>query len=164
LSLVDPRNQTTQRIEERRECLRQIATAVSRRVGIRRVVSQDSEGLNPTLYFFRKRTWFRWPIRDGETLCVVVMALPEAIPAQPKTPVPMAEAEQAAKRAAGEIYGGRFKQVKTTAEKTALATEMIEAAMKVEDGSPVPSGIPYGNARGPGIGKPNRICLEVWPV
>jgi hypothetical protein len=97
-------------------------------------------------------------------LCLAFSAFSRESIAQQRAPVPDAAAQEAAKKAAGEIFGARFRQVKTPAEKTALATEMIEAAMKVEDGSPVPSGIPYGNARGPGIGKPNRICLEVWPV
>ena len=56
--------------------------------------------------------------------------------AQAKPPVPAAELQEPAKKAATEIYGGRFRQAKTAAEKTALATEMIEAAMKVQDGSP----------------------------
>ena len=56
--------------------------------------------------------------------------------AQAKPPVPVAELQESAKKAATEIYGGRFKQAKTSAEKTALATEMIEAAAKVQDGSP----------------------------
>ena len=56
--------------------------------------------------------------------------------AQTKPPVPDAEAQAAAKKAAGELYGKQFQQAKTTAEKAALATEMIEAAMKVQDGSP----------------------------
>ena len=56
--------------------------------------------------------------------------------AQTRPPVPDAEAQAAAKKAAGELYGKQFQQAKTTAEKAALATEMIEAATKVQDGSP----------------------------
>jgi len=55
--------------------------------------------------------------------------------AQPKTPVPDAAAQQTAKKAAGELFADRFKQAKTTAEKTALATDMMDAAGKVQAGS-----------------------------
>ncbi|MCL4207553.1 MAG: hypothetical protein KJ000_34140 [Pirellulaceae bacterium] len=55
--------------------------------------------------------------------------------AQPKTPVPDADAQQTAKKAAGELFADRFKQAKTTAEKTALATDMMDAAGKVQAGS-----------------------------
>jgi hypothetical protein len=57
------------------------------------------------------------------------------LPAQPKTPVPDADAQQTAKKAAGELFAERFKQAKTTAEKTALATDMMDAAGKVTAGS-----------------------------
>jgi formylglycine-generating enzyme required for sulfatase activity len=53
-----------------------------------------------------------------------------------KAAVPDEAAEQAAKKMAGEIYGGRFALAKTAVDKTALAAEMIEAALKVQDGSP----------------------------
>ena len=55
--------------------------------------------------------------------------------AQQKAPIPGEQAQQASQKAAGDLYGGRFRQAKTTAEKTALATEMIDAALKVKDGS-----------------------------
>ena len=55
--------------------------------------------------------------------------------AEQKASVPDEAAEQAAKKMAGEIYGGRFALAKTAADKTALAAEMIEAALKVRDGS-----------------------------
>jgi hypothetical protein len=55
--------------------------------------------------------------------------------ARPKTPVPDAAAQQTAKKAAGELFADRFKQAKTTAEKTALATDMMDAASKVQAGS-----------------------------
>jgi hypothetical protein len=55
--------------------------------------------------------------------------------AQPKTPVPNAEAQQTATKAAGELFAERFKQAETTAEKTALATDMMSAAGKVPAGS-----------------------------
>jgi formylglycine-generating enzyme required for sulfatase activity len=53
-----------------------------------------------------------------------------------KSPVPDEAAQQAARKMAGEIYGGRFALAKTATDKTALAAEMIEAALKVQDGSP----------------------------
>ncbi|NLX99859.1 MAG: hypothetical protein GXY83_27495, partial [Rhodopirellula sp.] len=55
--------------------------------------------------------------------------------AQPKTPVPDAAAQQTAKKAAGELFAERFTQAKTTAEKTALATDMMDAAGKIQAGS-----------------------------
>ncbi len=69
-------------------------------------------------------------------LSLTISILPTALLAQQKPPVPAAELQESAKKAATEIYGGRFRQAKTAAEKTALATEMIEAATKVQDGSP----------------------------
>ncbi len=68
-------------------------------------------------------------------LCLALHALPNELMAQQRAPVPDAQAEQAARKEAGEIYGGRFALAKTTAEKTALATEMIEAAGKLRDGA-----------------------------
>jgi len=56
--------------------------------------------------------------------------------AQTKPPVPTAGMQESATKAAAEIYGGRFQRAKTTADKAALATDMIAAAMKLEDGSP----------------------------
>ena len=70
---------------------------------------------------------------------IVVLTLVVAVRhvyAQEKQPVPAAESQQPARKATAEIYGERFQQAKTAAEKTALATEMIEAATKVQDGSP----------------------------
>jgi len=69
-------------------------------------------------------------------LSLTISVLPTALLAQQKPPVPAAELQEPAKKAATEIYGERFKQPKTSAEKTALAAEMIEAATKVRDGSP----------------------------
>ncbi len=54
---------------------------------------------------------------------------------QKRVPVPAAAAQQTSQDMAREIYRGRFQQAKTAAEKTALATEMIDAALKVADGS-----------------------------
>ncbi len=67
---------------------------------------------------------------------LAVLVAARQVNAQAKPPVPAAELQEPAKKAATEIYGGRFRQAKTAAEKTALATEMIEAATKVQDGSP----------------------------
>jgi len=55
--------------------------------------------------------------------------------AQPKTPIPDAQAQQTAKKAAGELFAERLKQAKTTAEKTVLATDMMDAAGRVQAGS-----------------------------
>ena len=55
--------------------------------------------------------------------------------AQPKTPIPDAQAQQTAKKAAGELFADRFAQAKTTAEKTTLATDMMDAAGRVQAGS-----------------------------
>ncbi len=55
--------------------------------------------------------------------------------AQQKAPVPDASAQQAAKKMAGEIYGGRFALASTADERTALAAEMIAAGLKIEPGS-----------------------------
>jgi len=81
------------------------------------------------------------PDRFVQTLVPVVVALAvlvaaRHVDAEGKPPVPAAELQEPAKKAATEIYGGRFKQAKTVAEKTALATEMTEAAAKVQGGSP----------------------------
>jgi hypothetical protein len=69
------------------------------------------------------------------TLLLAFVVAIQHVNAQVKPPVPAAGLQEPAKRAATEIYGGRFRQAKTAAEKTALATEMIEAATKVQDGS-----------------------------
>ena len=72
-------------------------------------------------------------------LCVlvvvsVIVAAGE-LTAQQKAAVPNEQAQQALQKAAGQLYGGRFRQAKATAEKTALAAEIIDAALKVKDGS-----------------------------
>jgi hypothetical protein len=56
--------------------------------------------------------------------------------AQPKAAVPDAAAQDASKKAAGQIYGQRYRESKTVAEKTALAAEIVEAADKLQSGSP----------------------------
>ncbi len=55
--------------------------------------------------------------------------------AQERALVPDAASEHTAKKAAGEIYGGRFALAKTADEKTALAEEIIAAALKFQAGS-----------------------------
>jgi formylglycine-generating enzyme required for sulfatase activity len=55
--------------------------------------------------------------------------------AQERPPVPDAAAVHAAKKAAGEIYGGRFALAKTEDEKTALAEEIIATGLKLQAGS-----------------------------
>jgi hypothetical protein len=64
--------------------------------------------------------------------CLGVAAEPAA---RPGTPVPDATAQQTAKMAAGELFADRFKLAKTTAEKTTLASDMMDAAGKVQAGS-----------------------------
>ncbi len=68
-------------------------------------------------------------------LAVTSIAMAGELAPQPKTPIPNADAQQTAKKAAGELFADRFRQAKTTAEKSALATEMMEAAAKVPAGS-----------------------------
>ena len=68
-------------------------------------------------------------------LMVTCVATAGELAAQPKTPVPDVQAQQTAKKAAGELFAERFTQAKTTAEKTALATNMMDAAGKVQAGS-----------------------------
>ena len=55
--------------------------------------------------------------------------------AQQKAPVPDGAALEASQKAAAELFGGRFRSAKTVAEKTALAAEMIDAALRLENGS-----------------------------
>ncbi len=59
----------------------------------------------------------------------------QTVKAQERSPVPDAAAEHAAKKAAGEIYGGRFALAKTANDKTALAEEIIAAGLKFQAGS-----------------------------
>jgi len=79
------------------------------------------------------------PDRFVQTLVPVVVALAvlvaaRHVDAEGKPPVPAAELQEPAKKAATEIYGGRFKQAKTVAEKTALATEMTEGRRRSRAG------------------------------
>ncbi len=59
----------------------------------------------------------------------------QTVKAQERAPVPDAAADHAAKKAAGEIYGGRFALAKTADDKTALAEEIIAAGLKFQAGS-----------------------------
>jgi hypothetical protein len=52
-----------------------------------------------------------------------------------KAPVPQGAALEASQTAAGELYGDRFRSAKTLADKTAVAADMIEAALQLQDGS-----------------------------
>jgi formylglycine-generating enzyme required for sulfatase activity len=66
---------------------------------------------------------------------VGLMTAADELTAQQKSAVPDEQAQQASQKSASELYGGRFRQAKTTAEKTTLAAEIIDAALKVKDGS-----------------------------
>ncbi len=52
-----------------------------------------------------------------------------------KTPVPNATALETSQQAARDLFGDRFRSAKTVTAKTAVAAEMIEAALKLQDGS-----------------------------
>lgn len=52
-----------------------------------------------------------------------------------RAPVPDATALDASQRAARDLFGDRFRSAKTPASKTAVAKEMVDAALKVKDGS-----------------------------
>jgi len=71
---------------------------------------------------------------EGVLVLISIAAVGE-LAAQPKTPIPDADAQQMAKKAASELFAERFQQAKTTADKTALATDMMDAAGKVQAGS-----------------------------
>ncbi len=66
---------------------------------------------------------------------VVAILIARCAYAQQKAPVPDAAALEAAQKAAGELFGARFRSAKTAADKSAVAVEMIEAALRLEDGS-----------------------------
>lgn len=53
----------------------------------------------------------------------------------PRERVPDGTALEAARKAAAEIYASQFRQAKTVADKTALATEMIDASLTLPNGS-----------------------------
>ena len=84
----------------------------------------------------RKRGWRqKWDLSPFSVLALGIVAAASQLAAQQKAPVPDAEAQQAVKRAAADIYGKRFREAKTAAAKTALAKEMLDAASKVRAGS-----------------------------
>ena len=56
--------------------------------------------------------------------------------AQQKAPVPDGAVLEASQKAADELFGGRFRSAKTAADKTAVAADMIEAALQLQGGSP----------------------------
>jgi len=68
-------------------------------------------------------------------LTLAVIAAADALPAQQKVSLPDEAAVAAAQQAANDFFGDRFRSAKTAADKTALAAEMIEAAMKLQAGS-----------------------------
>jgi len=55
--------------------------------------------------------------------------------AQSRAPVPQGAALEASQKAAADLYGDRFRSAKTLADKTAVAADMIEAALQLQDGS-----------------------------
>jgi formylglycine-generating enzyme required for sulfatase activity len=65
----------------------------------------------------------------------LILVVASQILAQQKAPIPDAQAEQAARKIANEIYGGRFQQAKNAADKAALAIEMIDSALTVQNGT-----------------------------
>jgi len=68
-------------------------------------------------------------------LTLAIIAAANALPAQQKAPLPDEAAVTAAQQAANDFFGDRFRSAKTAADKTALAAEMIEAAIKLQAGS-----------------------------
>jgi hypothetical protein len=77
-------------------------------------------------------------VSSGLCRVVVVMsslAAAEPVQGQPRALVPDAQAQEASRQAASELFRARFQRAKTSADKTALAREMIDAALKVENGS-----------------------------
>ncbi len=65
---------------------------------------------------------------------MLLLAAAGHLNAQQKAPVPDAAAVEAAQKAASELFGSRFRSAKTPADKAAVAAEMIDAALKLEDG------------------------------
>jgi hypothetical protein len=98
--------------------------------------SQRLVEVSSTVVFLRSTAMRSRFVLVPTAVVLAVLVVARHVDAQAKPPVPVAELQESAKKAATEIYGGRFRQAKTAAEKTALATEMIEAATKVQGGSP----------------------------
>ncbi len=69
------------------------------------------------------------------TLGAIGMGRADQPTPQQKAAIPDAQAQEAAQKAASEIYAGRFQQAKTVADKTGLATEMINASSTFPAGS-----------------------------
>jgi len=69
------------------------------------------------------------------TLVVEVFIAAGQATAQQKAPVPEGAALEASQKAAADLYGDRFRSAKTLADKTAVAADMIEAALQLQDGS-----------------------------
>ena len=68
-------------------------------------------------------------------LFVGVASVPGASTAQKKAPVPDTQVQVVARKAAGDVYGSRFKEAKTPAAKSSLAKEMLDTAWRIRDGS-----------------------------
>jgi len=67
--------------------------------------------------------------------------------AQQRAAVPNADAQQAVRKPAADIYGDRFARARSGAQKTALAREVFDAAMKCACrglAAPVHRGRDYG--------------------
>jgi len=67
--------------------------------------------------------------RSATFALAIAIAIQPDLSAQDKAPVPDADTQAAAKKTAAEIYGNRFAEAKKADEKTALAEEIIEAAI-----------------------------------
>ena len=67
----------------------------------------------------------------GSVLIATSITAAGELATKAKKPVPDAEAQQTARTAAGEVFGTRFAQAKTTAEKTALANDLMDTAANV---------------------------------
>ena len=67
---------------------------------------------------------------------VVIIAVQGRLLARQKSSVPDAAAQATARKMAADIYADRFAEAKKADEKAALAAEMIDAALKVQDGLP----------------------------
>jgi len=96
-----------------------------------KTINPYDEWLRPPMSFSGHRARFLAQV----FLMLTYLAAAGELMAQERSLVPDDTAERTAKRMAGEIYGGRFALAKTAADKTALAAEMIEAALKVQNGS-----------------------------
>jgi WD40 repeat protein len=66
---------------------------------------------------------------------LTVIAVAGKLNAQRKTPVPDAASSEASQKAAGELFGDHLRSAKTATEKSAVAAEMVQGAVKLQDGS-----------------------------